>query len=268
MKADITPAHIPEPGTAAPVHVVLVETSHPGNIGAAARAMKTMGLSSLRLVKPASFPGAEATARASGADDLLERAEVFDSLEAAIADCAGVMALSARQRGIPWPVLDPRECADAVVGAADATALVFGREKWGLSNDELSLANYLVQIPANPAYSSLNLAMAVQVVTFEIMMARRAAAGNPPAPRADRTPPATADEMAHFYTHLETVALESGFLDPRNPKHLMRRFRRLFNRAALDQNEVNIMRGLMSAFQGIKRRRDDDGPGGADDDQR
>ncbi|HEV7164241.1 MAG TPA: tRNA (cytosine(32)/uridine(32)-2'-O)-methyltransferase TrmJ [Gammaproteobacteria bacterium] len=238
------------PGT---IRIVLVETSHPGNIGAAARAMKTMCLERLVLVNPAEFPHADASARASGAVDVLERARVTATLDEALAGCALVAGTSARHRGIGPTVLAPRECATRLVTAAieQDVALVFGRERIGLTNEELGRCHLLVNIPANPEYASLNLASAVQVLSYELMLARAAA----PAAVESATPLATADEMERLYEHLEAAALETGFLDPANPKHLMRRLRRLFNRAQPDQNEVNILRGLLGALQGQKARR-------------
>jgi tRNA (cytidine32/uridine32-2'-O)-methyltransferase len=238
------------------IRIVLVETSHPGNIGAAARAMKTMCLEHLVLVNPAEFPHADATARASGAGDILERARVTATLDEALAGCALVAGSSARRRDIGPPELAPQECAMRLTAAAarQDVALVFGRERTGLTNEELGRCNLLVNIPANPDYSSLNLAAAVQVLGYELMLAQVAAPAASPTDELD-TPLATADEMERLYEHLESAALETEFLDPANPKHLMRRLRRLFNRAQPDQNEVNILRGLLSALQGQKARR-------------
>ena len=232
------------------IRIVLVETSHPGNIGAAARAMKTMCLGDLVLVNPVEFPHPDAAARASGAVDVLERARVTASLDEALAGCTLVAGTSARRRGIGPPELPPRDCAARLaVGAQQHdVALVFGRERIGLTNEELGRCHILVNIPANPAYASLNLAAAVQVLCYELMLARNEA----PAAAGSETPLATADEMERFYEHLESAALETGFLDPANPKHLMRRVRRLFNRAQPDQNEINILRGLLSALQGVR----------------
>ncbi len=230
-----------------PIRVVLVETSHPGNIGAAARAMKTMSLDRLWLVNPGTFPSAEASARATGAADLLHQARVCQTLADALAGCHYVVGASARQRSLPWPLLTARECGERVVAKARSgeVAVVFGREQSGLSNDELKLCNALVQIPTNPRFSSLNLAMAVQVISYEIQVA----AGGEERLRAPReTPLATADEMAHFFGHLERVMVESGFLSPSHPKHLMLRLRRLFARAEPDSNEIAILRGILSAL--------------------
>lgn len=236
------------------LRIVLVETSHPGNIGAAARAMKTMCLSNLALVNPAEFPHADASARASGAVDVLERARVVKTLDEALAGCALIAGTSARQRGLGPPVLSPKECMErlhAASAAGQETALLFGRERTGLTNDELARCHILVNIPSNPDYSSLNIAAAVQVLGYESMLAR----GARPAAGESEEMPSTAEEMEKLYEHIESAALETGFLDPANPKHLMRRIRRLFNRAQPDQNEVHILRGLLSALQSPKARR-------------
>lgn len=235
------------------IRVVLVDTSHPGNIGAAARAMKTMGLTELHLVNPRAFPDAEATALASGADDMLARAPVWSRLDQALADCTWVAGASARTRSIQWPQFEPRECAARLVAGAGngPVALVFGRERTGLTNDELDQCHALVTIPADPAYPSLNLAAAVQVMAYELRLAGGGAPTVPP--RTPEHPPATAGEMAGFYGHLEQVLTELDFLDPDNPRHLMRRLRRLFDRAGPDRNEVNILRGVLSAVQNRRR---------------
>jgi TrmH family RNA methyltransferase len=228
--------------------IVLVETSHPGNIGAAARAMKNMGLSELRLVNPKQFPSAEATARASGADDVLAAAQQFESIDVAVADATLVIGASARSRSLPVPMLDPRGCAEQVrahTGAGKAV-IVFGRERTGLTNEELNLCHYLVQIPVNPEYPSLNVAAAVQVVSYELRMALLTTDAVVSQPDAD-TDYATAQQMEQFYQHLEQTLIELEFLDPANPRQLMRRLRRLFNRARPDQNEVNILRGILTA---------------------
>lgn len=229
------------------IRIVLVETTHPGNIGGAARAMKNMGLARLLLVNPQYFPHAEATARASGADDLLAAAELHPTLDAALAGCSLVFGTTARGRSIPWPAVDPREAAQRALAAAPQgpVAIVFGREHSGLSNEELDRCNYLLHIPTNPDYSSLNLAAAVQVIAYELRMATQQG----PVMPADSTPLASFQERELFYGHLEEVLMELQFLDPNNPKHLMRRLRRLFNRVELDQNEINILRGILTAVQ-------------------
>jgi TrmH family RNA methyltransferase len=225
--------------------IVLVNTSHPGNIGATARAMKNMGLSELRLVDPQRYPSAEATARASGADDLLARARCFETLEEAIADAVLVIGASARNRSLPLPMLDPRACAKLVYEQPDngSAAIVFGRERSGLTNAELDCCHYLVQIPANSEYPSLNIAAAVQVIVYELRM-RALDASSANTATSDY---ATARQMEQFYQHLEETLVELEFLDPANPKQLMRRLRRLFGRARPDHNEMNILRGILTA---------------------
>lgn len=232
------------------IRIVLVATTHPGNIGATARAMKTMGLSDLRLVAPKCFPDEAATARASGADDILNNAVVCDTLEDALADAVLVCGASARLRSLPLPVLPPRESAEKAVVTAQHSpvACVFGRESSGLNNDELERCHHLLNIPANPDYSSLNLAAAVQVMAYELRTAALAAAATQQ-DQVPATPLASAEDMARFYAHLEQTMLDTGFLNPDNPRQLMRRLRRLFNRAQPDQNEVNILRGILSSFK-------------------
>lgn len=224
------------------IRIVLVGTTHPGNIGAAARAMKTMGLERLYLVAPARFPDAEATARASGADDVLASAVVCGDLAAALSGCSLVFGASARRRTLAWPEVDARECARQASAHAGEVALVFGREHSGLSNPELDHCHALVHIPANPEYSSLNLASAVQLVTYEVRMA---AAAPEPAPQAGEAL-ASSEDVERFYAHLEQTLVAIGFLDPANPRQLMRRLRRLFNRARLERTELNILRGILT----------------------
>ena len=234
-----------------PFRVILVETSHPGNIGAAARAMKTMGLSDLCLVNPERFPDAEATARASGADDVLAQTQVVSSLAEGIADCGFVVGASARLRSLPWPTLEPRTAAaEMVAHSDDRVAIVFGPEKSGLNNDDLSRCHRLVHIPANPDYSSLNLAQAVQVICYELRMT--ALEDMPEVERERRL--ASGQEIERFHEHLEEVLLAAGFLNPDHPKTLLMRLRRLFNRAALDDNEINILRGMLSAVDPRRQR--------------
>ena len=237
------------------MRIVLVGTTHPGNIGAAARAMKNMGLSDLALVQPRYFPDAEATARASGAEDLLDGARVVETLAEAIADCVYVAGASARSRAINWPCLDARDAAarlhqESVNGPV---AAVFGPEKSGLSNADLDHCDTLLTIPTDPDFSSLNLAMAVQVLTYELRVGVTAKQPEYETPeynaagyKAD-APLATSAELEHFYRHLEQVLTDIRFLDPDNPRHLMRRLRRLFIRARPDQNELNILRGVLTA---------------------
>lgn len=240
-----------------PVRFVLFEPSHPGNVGAAARAIKTMGFSELVLVNPACRIDAEATARSSGALDVLQNARVFDGLAEAVQDCGLVVGASARRRRLTWPELDPRECAETVVESSRTkpVAIVFGPERAGLKNTEMDVCNALVYIPSNPDYSSLNLAMAVQVIAYELRRAQNLDVK----PDDDESPPASAEGLEYFYQHLERVLLGSGFLNPENPRTLMRRLRRLFNRARLDENELNIMRGILSALVPGSGRSSDDG---------
>lgn len=234
------------------IRIVLVGTTHPGNIGAAARAMKNMGLSDLALVNPRFFPHDEASARASGATDILDNALVVKSLADALADCVYVAGASARSRTISWPSMGPRDCAERMIMESKngKVAAVFGPEKTGLHNDDLDLCHTLLTIPTDPGFSSLNLAMAVQVLAYELRVASIADAG--PVFESE-APPATSEEMEHFYKHLEQVVADIGFLDPANPRHLMRRLRRLFIRARPDKNEVNILRGILTAIDQTRR---------------
>jgi len=236
------------------VRIVLVDTSHPGNIGAAARAMKNMCLSQLYLVQPRQFPHAEATARASGADDLLASAVVCDSLPQALAGCGLVVGASARLRHLKIPQLDPRECAGQVLREAQRmeVAIVFGREHSGLTNEELALCHYLMHIPSNPDYSSLNIAAAVQVMAYELQMANRMP--GEAVSEEDAEPPVDAEEMERFYRHLRETLVDIGFLNPDNPRVMMRRLRRLFNRARPNQVEMNILRGVLTAAQKPRTR--------------
>jgi tRNA (cytidine32/uridine32-2'-O)-methyltransferase len=234
------------------IRIVMVNTSHPGNIGATARAMKNMGLQSLYLVEPKVFPSAEATARASGADDLLAQAVVCDSLDEALAGCTLVVGASARLRSISWPQLDPRQCAARVVEECfnAPVAVVFGREHSGLTNAELSRCHYLVNIPTNPEYPSLNIAAAIQVIAYELRMTQEAGGEVVAAKsKSDEVELATMEEVEQFYQHLEEVMVASGFLDPAKPKFLMHRLRRVYNRARLERQELNILRGILTAVQ-------------------
>ncbi len=234
------------------IRIILIETSHPGNIGAAARAMKCMGLTRLYLVQPGRFPCAEATARASGADDVLAGAVVCDSLQEAVADCGLVIGASARQRRIPWPMLEPREAAGRALRASavdTGVALVFGREHSGLTNEEMELCHSLVTIPTNPEFSSLNLAAAVQVLCYELRQCAGAGLETVAGSRDSQVPSATAEDMERLYQHLEQVMIGTGFLDPDKPRRLMRRLRRLFNRAGLDRQELQILRGFLAAIE-------------------
>ncbi len=229
------------------VRVVLSRPSHPGNIGSAARAMKTMGIVDLRLVTPKSFPDAAADALASGALDVLQEARVCATLEEALGDAVLAVGFSSRSRDLSHPPRALRDAAPAIVACAAAApvALVFGNETFGLTNEELARCQSHVMIPANPAYASLNLAAAVQVACYEI--ANTAAAFAPPA-EPEHTP-ATVEEIEGFFTHLERAMVASGFLDPRQPKRLMERMRRLYARAGLHREEVRFLRGMLASFE-------------------
>lgn len=235
------------------VRVVLVGTTHPGNIGAAARALKTMGLARLVLVAPRAFPDPEADARASGAADVLAQARVCPTLDEALAGTTLAIALSARRRGLSLPELDVRAAAGLAVEEAQRgdVALVFGTESVGLSNDETLKCQRIAWIPTGASYSSLNLAAAVQVVAYELRMA---AAGGAPRP-STAFDAASLEEIEAFFAHLERNLVESGFLDPAQPKRLMERLRRLFGRARLEREEVNILRGILTAWDGFGRRK-------------
>ena len=229
------------------IRIVLVNTSHTGNIGSVARAMKTMGLSQLTLVDPVQLPDSHASALAAGATDILANAQVVSSLPEALADCGLVVATSARNRTLDWPLLDPRESAAKVLAESPnyPVAIVFGRENSGLTNEELQLAQFHLHIPANPDYSSLNLAMAVQTVSYELRMQylaaeQPAAAAVPAYPRGE--------ELQRFYAHLEQTLTATGFIVRQHPGQVMTKLRRLFNRARPEENELNILRGILASI--------------------
>jgi TrmH family RNA methyltransferase len=227
------------------VRIVLVDPSHPGNIGSVARAMKNMALSELTLVRPRSFPHAESNALAAGADDILAGARVVDTVQEAIGDCGFVAGTTSRPRTYHWEFVTPRDVAGRIVelGADDRAALLFGSERYGLSTEDLNHCNVLVRIPANPAYCSLNLAMSVQLLSYEIFLARE----SPHSIVQLESPLASSGELELFYAHLRQVLDEVRFED--RTGYLMERLRRLFNRTQLDQNEMNILRGILSAVQ-------------------
>jgi tRNA (cytidine32/uridine32-2'-O)-methyltransferase len=230
------------------IRIVLVNTSHPGNIGGVARAMKNMGLGRLYLVAPKKFPHEEAEWRAVSAADVLQHAVVTETLEEAVGDCQFVVGTSARERRIPWPLLDARSCAERIDGVSDGeqVAILFGREDRGLTNDELKVCNLHLNIPTSDAYSSLNLAMAVQIVGYELRM--RAVAEQRPEREDEQwdTPFATQENMERFYVHLEETLTDLEFLDPAAPRQLMPRLRRLYGRVRLDEMELNILRGILT----------------------
>lgn len=234
------------------IRIVLVNTSHPGNIGSVARAMKTMGLAQLYLVAPQYFPHQKADELAVGATDILKQATVTATLEAAIRDCALVIGTSARSRTIPWPLLTPRRMAEQVRQESPTSqiAIIFGCEQSGLTNEELQRCHLHIQIPANPDYSSLNLAAAVQVIAYELRMASLN--------EAEVTQGwdyrfATTEEMEKFFTHLQDVLVEIDFLKMNAPRKLMTRLRRLFSRARPDMMEVNMLRGILAAIQEARK---------------
>lgn len=240
------------------LRIVLVGTQHPGNIGSAARAMKTMGLSRLMLVAPQRFPDREAYALAAGANDLLDVAEIHPSLASAVADCHLVLASTARHRTVPMPELTPREGAQRLL-AAQATgevALVFGRERTGLENDELQLCHAAITIPANPDYSSLNLAAAVQVLAYELRVARLAQAPAVQSAAAELDDlPAAHGEMESFFAHLGALLDDIDFHKGKAPDMVTQRLRRLFLRAQPDPRELRILRGIFSDTQRLLRTR-------------
>ncbi len=240
------------PETLSRFRIVLVEPSHPGNIGAAARAMKTMGIRDLRVVRPERFPDPEASARASGAQDLLDAARIHDAIGSAVSDCGYVLGCSARPRTLGWPMLSPRQaCRIALTRAADErVAILFGRERSGLDNRELEECNALVQIPASAEYSSLNLAAAVQVIAYELrVQSISGVESNLALPAPAPAPRATAEERNSLYAHLESVLIRIGFLDPAKPRFVMRRIKRLINRSDLERSELNILRGILTAIE-------------------
>ena len=238
------------------IRIVLVNTSHPGNVGAVARAMKNMGLSKLYLVAPKQFPDEQATWRAVSAADILENAVVTDTLEEAVGGCQFVVGTSARGRRIPCPLLDPRRCAEHMNEESERgeVAVLFGREDRGLTNDELKVCNLHLNIPTSADYSSLNLAMAVQIVCYELRMLMDA----PSLPeRNDEqwdTPFATQEYMESYFVHLEQTLVDIEFMDREAPRQLMTRLRRLYSRVRLDEMEMNILRGILSDTQKWVRR--------------
>ncbi len=229
-----------------PIRFVLFEPTHPGNVGAAARAIKTMGFAEMVLVNPACQIDGVARARSSGALDVLMNARIVPTLAEALDGCGFVVGASSRRRRLAWPELNPRECAAEVVAASRSkpAAIVFGAERAGLTNAEMDRCNALVYVPSNPDYSSLNLAMAVQIIAYELRWAQ----GKDGKPQDPDSVPASNGDIELFYEHLERALIDSGFLKPDNPRVLMRRLRRLFNRARLDESELQIMRGILSAL--------------------
>jgi tRNA (cytidine32/uridine32-2'-O)-methyltransferase len=236
------------------IKIVLVETTHPGNIGAVARAMKNMNMANLCLVSPKIFPCADATSRASGADDVLAHAQICQSLQEAVADCQLVIGASARCRTISWPEMNPRECAEKIVTNEpdNKVAIIFGRENSGLKNHELDLCHFLLRIPCNSEYSSLNIAAAVQVVCYELFVATGVQETVIIGDKGE-CPKATAMQMESFYTHLYQALTDIGFMHPDKSKSIMRRLRRIYNRVQLDTKELDILRGILRMSQDNQR---------------
>jgi tRNA (cytidine32/uridine32-2'-O)-methyltransferase len=231
------------------IRIVLVNTSHTGNIGSAARAMKTMGLNSLYLVDPITAPDGKSSALAAGAGDVLANATIVSSLEEAVKDCGLVVGTSARSRTLPWPMLTPRECGNKLVVESEnyPVALVFGRENNGLSNDELQQCHFHVCIPANPDYSSLNIAAAVQTLCYEIRVNHLDIEASKHAPNTEAEYPLS-DDLERFYVHLEKTLKDVNFIVPNHPGMVMTKLRRLFNRARPEVQELNILRGMLSSI--------------------
>lgn len=235
------------------IRIVLVETSHTGNMGSVARAMKTMGLTNLWLVNPLVKPDSQAIALAAGASDVIGNANIVETLDEALTGCSLVVGTSARSRALPWPMLDPRECGLKSVAEAEhaPVALVFGRERVGLTNDELQKCHYHVAIAANPEYSSLNLAMAVQVIAYEVRMAWLATQEQEKRDIAapEETPYPLVDDLERFYGHLEQTLLATGFIRESHPGQVMNKLRRLFTRARPESQELNILRGVLASIE-------------------
>ncbi|MDU6925922.1 tRNA (cytosine(32)/uridine(32)-2'-O)-methyltransferase TrmJ [Franconibacter helveticus] len=232
------------------IRIVLVETSHTGNMGSVARAMKTMGLTNLWLVNPLVKPDSQAIALAAGASDVIGNATIVDTLDEALSGCSLVVGTSARSRTLPWPMLDPRECGVKSISESQhaPVALVFGRERVGLTNEELQKCHYHVAIAANPEYSSLNLAMAVQVIAYEVRMAWLATQEQAAAEH-EETPYPLVDDLERFYSHLEQVLLQTGFIRANHPGQVMNKLRRLFTRARPESQELNILRGILASIE-------------------
>ncbi|MGK2888923.1 MAG: tRNA (cytosine(32)/uridine(32)-2'-O)-methyltransferase TrmJ [Candidatus Malihini olakiniferum] len=237
------------------IRIVLVETSHTGNMGSTARAMKTMGLKNFYLVNPLIKPDLQAIALAAGASDIISNTTLVDTLDEALVGCSLVVGTSARSRSLPWPILEPRECG--VRSAREAqhapVALVFGSERVGLTNDELQKCHYHVCIPTNPEYSSLNLAMAVQLIAYEVHVAHLDLLAQS-APEITEKPYPLIDDLERFYTHLEDTLHYTGFIRKAHQGQVMHKLRRLFTRARPEEQELAILRGILSSIQ--KNRHD------------
>jgi tRNA (cytidine32/uridine32-2'-O)-methyltransferase len=240
------------------IRIVLVGTQHPGNIGSAARAMKTMGLANLVLVAPKRYPDPEATALAAGAADILEQAQVVSSVQEALAGCTYVIGTSSRERAVALPELSPRQAASELVGKSmhSPVALLFGPERTGLENEELQLCHARVFIPCNPDYASLNLAAAVQVLSYEIRLQRLEREQNPQVSGSKgQEPPATFEQMERLFAHLAEFMQEVDFHKGKSPDLVTQRIRRLFLKAAMDEREIKIVRGLLTDAQRLLRQK-------------
>ncbi len=240
------------------IRIVLIRTFHPGNIGSAARAMKTMGLSQLYLVDPWLFPDPEASKMAASAEDILDQAIIVSTLEEAVKDCHIVAATTARVRGYDLPEVNPETCAKQLLHTASQgnVALVFGPERYGIKNEDIQLANYRVTIPANPEYSSLNLASAVQTLCYEIYKNHLTSKNEKPLDisNIDTRDFPSSEDLERFYVHFEKTYQNTGFIRKAHPGEIMQRVRNLYARAHLDKMELNILRGMLSSVdKAIKR---------------
>jgi tRNA (cytidine32/uridine32-2'-O)-methyltransferase len=241
------------------IRIVLVNTSHPGNIGSAARAMKTMGLSQLVLVNPITAPDGKSIALAAGAGDVLANAKTVSTLAEAVADCGLVIGTSARSRTLSWPMLEPRGCGEKMISEVSKypVALVFGRENNGLSNEELQQCHFHVCIPANPDYSSLNLAAAVQTLCYEVRMAYlNLSRGQYPENHPEDTEYPLSEDLEGFYSHLEQTLIKTNFIIAKHPGMVMAKLRRLYNRSRPETQELNILRGILASVDKIIKKRD------------
>ena len=241
------------------IRVVLVNTSHTGNIGSAARAMKTMGLSQLILVDPVAPPDGKSSALAAGAGDVLANAKIVGTLAEAVAECGLVIGTSARSRTLSWPMLEPRECGEKLISEVPKypVALVFGRENNGLSNEELQLCHFHVCIPANPDYSSLNLAAAVQTLCYEVRMAYlNLTRGQHPQTQPEDNDYPLSEDLEGFYSHLEQTLIKTNFIIAKHPGMVMTKLRRLYNRARPESQELNILRGMLASIEKLTTHKD------------
>ena len=238
------------------IRIVLVNTFHPGNIGSSARALKTMGMNQLYLVSPRDFPHEDANRLAASADDVLQNAVVVETLYEAVADCKMVIISTVRERGYDLPVLTPEKCAGQLLESSKQgpVALVFGPERFGISNEDLSLGKYRVTIPANPEYSSLNLAASVQTLSYEVYKQQTQGSSENAAP--DTREQVSLKDMERFFEHLESTYQSTGFINSKHPGEVIKRLRQLFARAQPDQMEMNILRGMLASVDKIVDQKD------------